>query len=184
MIIHVRIEAAGIRNRSTTSERAPMKSSRIITRELIEVLEQGFALHWEGIHGVKHWGRVRANGIRLARITGANTRVVELFSVLHDSRRLNDGYDPEHGLRGAENAARLQGRFYEIEDAELELLCQACRSHSDGHTEADITVQTCWDADRLDLGRVGINPAPERLCTEAARDPKVLEWAYRRSVKI
>ena len=25
---------------------------------------------------------------------------------------------------------------------------------------------------------------PDRLCTEAARDPAVLEWAYRRSVKV
>jgi len=161
-----------------------MKLSGVITSALISALKQDFTLHWEGIHGVKHWGRVRANGVRLARITGANPRVVELFAVLHDSCRLNDGYDPEHGLRGAENAARLQGRFYEIGDTELELLCQACRSHSDGRTEADITVQTCWDADRLDLGRVGINPAPEKLCTQAARDPTIMEWAYRRSMKI
>lgn len=55
---------------------------------------------------------------------------------------------------------------------------------SDGHTDADITVQTCWDADRLDLGRVGINPAPEKLCTIAARDPEIMEWAYERSVHL
>jgi uncharacterized protein len=45
----------------------------------------------------------------------------------------------------------------------------------------DITVLTCWDADRLDLGRVGIRPAAHRLCTDAARDPAMIEWAYRRS---
>ena len=27
-------------------------------------------------------------------------------------------------------------------------------------TEADITIQTCWDSDRLDLGRVGMMPEP------------------------
>ena len=48
---------------------------------------------------------------------------------------------------------------------------------------ADITVQTCWDADRLDLGRVGIIPRPDRLCTEEARDPVLLDIAYRRSVR-
>jgi len=161
-----------------------MITSGVITQALIKSLERDFTLGWHGIHGVKHWGRVRANGIRLARATGANTRVVELFAVLHDSRRMNDGYDPEHGMRGAENAVRLQGVLYQLDDAELELLCQACRSHSDGHTEADITVQTCWDADRLDLGRVGINPAPEKLCTIAARDPEIMEWAYERSVRL
>ncbi|MCB2041992.1 MAG: hypothetical protein KDH48_15080, partial [Rhodoferax sp.] len=63
------------------------------------------------------------------------------------------------------------------------LLQAACRGHSDGHRAGhDVTVLTCWDADRLDLGRVGIRPLPERLCTAAAREPVVLEWAYRRSL--
>lgn len=48
---------------------------------------------------------------------------------------------------------------------------------------ADITVQTCWDADRLDLGRVGIRPDPDRLCTSAAKESDLLEWAYARSVR-
>ncbi len=29
--------------------------------------------------------------------------------------------------------------------------------------------KTCWDADRLDLPRVGIIPKKDRLCTEAAK---------------
>ena len=41
----------------------------------------------------------------------------------------------------------------------MELLIEACKYHSDGFTEADITVQTFRDADRLDLGRVGIRPS-------------------------
>jgi len=40
---------------------------------------------------------------------------------------------------------------------------------SGGHTHEgyhdDVTIQTCWDADRLDLGRVGIIPDPDRMCT-------------------
>ena len=125
---------------------------------------------------------MRANGLRLCAETGANVRVVELFAVLHDSKRFNEGYDPEHGLRGAQNALRLQGDFYVLTDSELELLCEACSGHSDGFTEADATVQTCWDADRLDLGRVGIKPLASKLCTSTARDPEILTWAYRRSV--
>jgi uncharacterized protein len=46
-----------------------------------------------------------------------------------------------------------------------------------------MTVLTCWDADRLDLGRVGIKPNPHRLCTAAARDPMMIEWAYKRSIR-
>ncbi len=47
--------------------------------------------------------------------------------------------------------------------------------------EGDVTVRTCWDADRLDLGQVEIRPDRRYLCTEAARDPEVLAWAYCRS---
>jgi hypothetical protein len=47
----------------------------------------------------------------------------------------------------------------------------------------DITAQTCWDADRLDLGRVGTTPKAEYLCTNAARDPDMIEWAHGRAVK-
>jgi uncharacterized protein len=48
--------------------------------------------------------------------------------------------------------------------------------------QGDVTVQTCWDADRLDLGRVGIRPVASRLCTPAARAPDVIAWAYARSL--
>jgi uncharacterized protein len=57
------------------------------------------------------------------------------------------------------------------------------RDQNAGLTAAEVTVQTCWDADRLDLGRVGIIPRPDRLCIEEARDPVLFERAYRRSVQ-
>ena len=65
---------------------------------------------------------------------------------------------------------------------ELRLLELACREHSSGRIHADVTVQTCWDADRLDLGRVGIKPNPAYLCTEEAREPKIIAAAYDRSL--
>ena len=43
------------------------------------------------------------------------------------------------------------------------------RLHSDGHTEAEPALRACWDADRLDLSRVGITPEPRYLCTEHGR---------------
>jgi uncharacterized protein len=49
-----------------------------------------------------------------------------------------------------------------------------------GHLEGDATLQACWDADRLDLGRVGITPSPRRLCTDAARS--LLDWSHDRAV--
>ena len=155
----------------------------MIDQELVRIVRRQFALEWGGIHGAPHWARVRENGLRLAEVTGAKLSVIELFAFLHDSRRVNDGYDPEHGSRAALFAATLAGSVFELEPADLALLMTACRGHSDGLTVGDITVVTCWDADRLDLGRVGIKPHPARLCTQAARDPTVLEWAYQRSLK-
>lgn len=153
----------------------------MISQDLVDVIEQSFALRLDGIHGVAHWTRVRANGLRLAELTGANLEIVALFAFLHDSKRLNDGRDPSHGARAADFAASLQDSLLTLSGEEFELLHFACKHHTDGLTEADITVQTCWDADRLDLGRIGIRPNPRYLCTPAARESTMIEWAYRQS---
>lgn len=146
-----------------------------------EEIRRGFALPLDGIHGQAHWLRVRENGLRLAEQTGADPRLVELFAYLHDSKRLNEGRDPDHGRRAAEFVHSLHGVLV-LANAEAELLSYACTYHSDGLTEADVTVQTCWDADRLDLGRVRIRPEARYLCTAAAQDPDMIAQAYRRSL--
>jgi len=156
--------------------------SSLITQRLIDFARGEFRLDWDGIHGAPHWSRVRHNGLLLAKHTGANTRVVEYFAFIHDLGRWNDHHDPEHGHRAAKIAERIVGDLIHLASHELELLMEACRGHSDGHLEADVTVMTCWDADRLDLGRVGIRPDPHRLCNEAARETNLLEAAYDRSI--
>ena len=108
---------------------------------------------------------------------------VEQFSLLHHTQRRNERRDPSHGRRAARYAKFLRGVWFDLPDKEMELLTEALKYHSDGYTEADITVQVCWDADRLDLGRVGIKPAPHRLCTASAKSVDVLEAAYERSVE-
>jgi uncharacterized protein len=95
---------------------------------------------------------------------------------------MNDGIDPEHGHRAAEFAMTLRDLHLTLDDDEFRLLQMACRGHSEGLLEADVTVMTCWDADRLDLGRVGIRPDPRYLCTPVAREASMIEWAYERSL--
>ena len=68
-------------------------------RQLIETVRRQFRLEWQGIHGVPHWGRVRWNGLAMARVNGARDDIVELFAFLHDSQRFHDGTDREHGAR-------------------------------------------------------------------------------------
>jgi len=70
-------------------------------------------------------------------------------------------------------ARALQGVRFDLSDREPDPLLEACLYHSDGLVEADPTVQACRDADRLDLGRVGIRPDPGYLCTDHARRPEV-----------
>lgn len=53
------------------------------------------------IHGLDHWKRVERNGLILATQSGANLTVVKLFALFHDSKRVNDGWDPEHGKKGS-----------------------------------------------------------------------------------
>jgi uncharacterized protein len=151
------------------------------TDRLIAAIREQYLLEWDGIHGQEHWERVRENGLRLAKRTGARADVVELFAYFHDACRHNNEHDPQHGPRGAELARRLVGSAFELDPAGLDLLAEACIGHTRGETVAEITVATCWDADRLDLGRVGKKPLAERLCTDAARDPELIRWAYERS---
>lgn len=155
--------------------------SDVITEPLVKELQAVYALNWYGIHGVAHWLRVRDNGLRLAPATGADVVVVELFAFIHDIQRQNDGHDPQHGARAAEWAVLMRDGLIELDDEAFDHLVYACAHHTEGKTHGHPTVQTCWDADRLDLGRVGITPRPDRLCTEAARAPDLLEWAIRRS---
>jgi uncharacterized protein len=122
------------------------------------------------VHGPDHWRRVERNGLLLATRTGADIAVVRLFALFHDSRRENDGWDHGHGMRGAEYAATLRGSAYILSDDRFEILRYACVWHTDGKHHNDPTIATCWDADRLDLGRVGIIPDPAFMSTDFGRE--------------
>ena len=157
-------------------------NSKVLSQDLLDHLLEQFPLGHSTIHGEDHWMRVLYNGRMLARENRANLNVVELFAIIHDCQRDNDDYDLEHGRRAAEYVYEIRNRWLHINERETELLVEACMYHSDGFIDADITVQTCWDSDRLDLGRVGIKPSSDRLCTEVARRSDVIEEAYERSI--
>jgi len=151
-------------------------------KAIVHGILKDYALPWDGIHGVSHWARVLENGLRLTELIGAKVEVVQLFAVFHDSCRVNEAIDPDHGKRGADLAAKRRGSLFDLSDDDYQLLYDACAGHTDGGTQADITIETCWDADRLDLGRVGMMPDPNRLCTPAARSPEIVKWAHGRAV--
>lgn len=137
-----------------------------------------------GVHGLAHWARVWVNGRHLAAHYDVDPLLAAWFAFLHDCRRVDDGADEGHGLRAALLAQRLWtvGAMHELGPRNFDHLLLALSRHSDGETDAPLEVQVCWDADRLDLGRVGIRPDPRRLCTDEARREEVLGPAYARSI--
>jgi len=119
------------------------------------------------IHGLSHWQRVERNAVLLAEKTGADLQVLCGFAYLHDMCRENDGYDPEHGLRASKLIKEYAGSlFHGVEDNIVYRLCFACENHTRMLRCGDPLIDTCFDADRLDLTRVGIKPDPAKMATE------------------
>jgi uncharacterized protein len=57
-----------------------------------------------------------------------------------------------------------------ISEPQYKQLTQVLIWHnSDLAKSDDVTVRACWDADRLDLGMVGIKPDPKRLFIEEGK---------------
>ena len=121
------------------------------------------------IHGPSHWQRVDAFGVNIAESSGADLTVVRLFAILHDSCRQDDGADPDHGPRAAAMLDRIVPTVFAIDAGRCDLLKEAIRLHTSGLTTNDRTIGTCWDADRLDIGRVGMAPSVQYMSTEAGK---------------
>lgn len=160
---------------------APHPRNHAWPADLVRLAVSDFPLRTSEHHGLSHWARVRAHGVRLAQHYHLNPVVPALFGLLHDCRRENEHYDPEHGQRAGVLVEELatQGRLRGLTPQEISHLARACADHSEGLVEAPRLVQVCWDADRLDLGRVGIRPDPRLLCTDAARAVLLRTHAYR-----
>jgi uncharacterized protein len=154
----------------------------MITEDLIRDIKRQFHINWSGIHGISHWSRVYDIGMKLTDHTGANRTVVKLFSIFHDSGRHYEGIDKQHGPRGADLATEFRKtHLRSLSDDEFDLLHTACCLHTSASSHENITIKTCFDADRLDLGRVGTVPHPKYLCTATAKSTKMISWALENS---
>ncbi|MCB2153576.1 HD domain-containing protein [bacterium] len=147
---------------------------------LIEVLCQRHFRNGEGLHGISHWKRVESNGLMLAAETGGDVHVIRAFAYLHDAARQNEHVDPEHGERAARLAIELNEEYMGLDRNRLAVLVEACRHHSDMQSHKSRTICTCWDADRLDLVRLGYRIDPGKLATEVAALPDMIEAARAR----
>ena len=150
-----------------------------LTKPLVQAVLKNFHMRpYRSIHGVSHWLRVRYNGLLLTEYSGADPKIIELFSLFHDSCRQNDYIDPEHGKRGG----LLAKKFFDCGQLDcnakqLEIIIEACNDHTSGYNHTEPNIATCWDADRLDLPRVGIDINPEFLSTDFAKTEQVIAQA-------
>ena len=126
---------------------------------------------WMGTtHSIEHWDRV-ANFGRMLYKDGADKDVIIAFAYLHDSERENNAYDEEHGLRASKLIDTIRDtELKELNDEQIAKLKRACELHTIQHRTGDMTVDICFDSDRLDLYRVGILPIPERMATKQGAD--------------
>ena len=130
-------------------------------------------------HGEHHWRCVAATGLTLGRaLDGVDRGLVFCFGLLHDTRRENETFDPGHGTRAASFAAELRDEgALELDEARFGVLAEALRLHSSGQVSVDPTIGACWDADRLHLPRVFIEPDPDLFSTPVAHGSAPLSAA-------
>lgn len=133
----------------------------------------------DSIHGPPHWRRVSRLGLRVARLEGADMLVVALFAACHDVARTHDGRDLEHGPMAAQWVGRDLTSQLTLDERRLETLLEAITRHTDGEVSDDPTIGACWDADRLDLVRIGFPMNPAMLSTAAARSSSLQRSAAR-----
>lgn len=154
-----------------------MEMNRIVQSILSE-----YRLNLRGTHGVWHWLRVRSNGLALADATpDADCEVVELFALLHDSQRFDEYEDLEHGARAAVFVERLSAEgIITLGRARLKTLMKACAGHTIEARSKNPTIGCCYDADRLDLSRLGDAPDDRYMSTKASADPELRRLAWGR----
>ncbi len=160
------------------SKNKPANSFEKNNSELIDLIVNQFKLDVDSVHGISHWRKVRDVGLYLAKQTKADITVVNLFAYLHDSKRESENDERYHGLR----AAVFMDDLYKkrvlggLSTRQWMQLMTACAFHCLPNEKSDdITVQTCWDADRLDLWRAGIVPQKQFLNTDFARQDNVIQ---------
>lgn len=137
-----------------------MLENMVFAHNLNRALEH-YQLDPEGLHGYKHWMSVWVNCMRLhSDKLNPDMELCALFAAYHDCRREDEGDDPGHGYRSVSAVAPA-----DLESERMAKLTHAIAHHPEGDTSDDPTIGVCWDADRLDLHRVGTLPNPMYMST-------------------
>jgi uncharacterized protein len=175
----------------------------VTTAQIIKALK-AHARFPSRIHGPAHWARVHRFGVLLAereQLPAAGRVCVEVFAWVHDLAREDDSGSNHHAIEGAASLDRVLPAIFDgLSSEQVETIRAAIRYHSDGMTAGraydagafdDLawprelvvpTIGCCWDADRLDLPRVGVHPGAQFMSTSAWREVLPLSEQVHRSV--
>ena len=123
-------------------------------KDLIDKLQKDSKLFHSPIHGFKHWRTVEKNGLYLSKFSNGDPKIISYFAYFHDCMRVNEHIDNGHGYRGGRYAMKNKD-LLDISDEDLRILYMACAGHTGGVNPSCDTIACCWDADRLDIRRVG-----------------------------
>jgi uncharacterized protein len=148
------------------------------------------------LHGPTHWARVHmfAKALLTREQVPADAQTcVVLFAWLHDLAREDDEGTRTHAVDGAAQVDRILPAIGEdLSPDQREVVRGAINYHSDGMVAREaveaglfahvawpadvviLAVGCCWDADRLDLPRVGIVPDPSLMSTASWRAVQAL----------
>ncbi len=129
----------------------------------------------DSFHGINHWQRVYEYAILLAKHYKIDSKLFEYFALLHDSRRLDEAEDCNHGKRAGLFIKNLiRENLIDLCKADQNRLIYACVNHTKVKNSSskyfqDLAVQICMDADKLDIQRVGIIRDEEYFSTSYAK---------------
>lgn len=143
-------------------------------QSLLEEICDHYRLNLYGAHGIEHWESVYANTLILSGVYGVDSEVFMLFALLHDSQRLDEDDDLEHGIRAAHKVQSYleEGRII-LDTKDQKRLLYACANHTKANKSdllyKNLIVQICLDADKLDIGRVGVIPEKSHFLTPHAQ---------------
>lgn len=155
-------------------------------REIVQILRP-LALMESSIHGVAHWARVHRFGAHLVRrmeLPQSYRECVSVFAWTHDLARHDDSGGREHAIAGARYLDKvIPVAFPALTPSQVSIIRTAIYYHSHGYAADEAqyngwfdglegersqildTMACCWDADRLDLLRLEIEPDPYRMST-------------------
>ena len=132
-----------------------------------------YVLTWE--HGFLHSKYVEAFGLLMVEEYAkeniiVDKDVVQWFAYLHDI--MNNGINNDnHGEKAANYIDEVRNIYLQdLSESQIEKLKKACALHSTTIATGDITIDVCFDADRLDSPKFDRVTDPEKMATRIGKD--------------